>query len=166
MTSSDSLEARLLERFVALGRTLAVAESITGGLISSRITDVPGSSRYFLGGVIAYDNEVKIGLLGVQRATIERHGAVSEQTAIEMARGARLAVHADVGVSVTGIAGPDGGSELKPVGTTCIGIATPTGERAVRRVFLGDRLGIKLATADAALQLLLDALESDSFISV
>jgi len=151
--SEQAIEVQLCALFTTVGYTLAVAESITGGLIGSRITDVPGSSRYFAGGIIAYGNDAKVKLLGVRQSTLEAHGAVSASTAIEMARGARDALRADVAVSVTGVAGPGGGSARKPVGTTYIGIATPAVERAVHYHFQGDRLAIKADTAEAALRL-------------
>lgn len=108
--------------------TLAVAESCTGGLIGHRITDVPGSSEYFLGGVIAYSNEAKVRDLGVSTETLAREGAVSEATVREMARGVRLASGATIGLATSGIAGPGGGTPGKPVGTVCIGLAWPDGE--------------------------------------
>ncbi len=101
-----------------------MAESCTGGLVGHRITDVPGSSTYFLGGVIAYAYEAKERLLDVRHATLYEHGAVSEQTALEMARGARRVLGADIGIAVTGIAGPGGGLPDKPVGTTWVAVST------------------------------------------
>ena len=112
------------------GLRLAAAESCTGGLISSRITDVPGSSEYFLGGIVAYAYEVKVSLLHVSWETLNVHGAVSRETVIEMARGARSVLGADLAISASGIAGPGGGTPDKPVGTTWIGLATPDGEWA------------------------------------
>ena len=138
---------------------LAVAESCTGGLIGHRLTNAPGSSDYFLGGVIAYANEVKRGQLGVKGMTLDQHGAVSEQTVLEMARGARAALSADVGLSVSGIAGPTGGTAEKPVGLTWIGLRAPDMEKAWRFVFQGDRLAVKEQAAQAALELLRDYLE-------
>lgn len=120
------------------GRSIAVAESCTGGLIGSRITDVPGSSGYFLLGVIAYTNEAKQRLLGVRPETVARHGAVSVETAEEMAEGIRRQAGADLGVATTGIAGPGGGSPEKPVGTVCIGLAWEGGIWS-RRYQLGER---------------------------
>lgn len=118
--------------------TLAVAESCTGGLIGHRITEVPGSSAYFLLGVIAYANEAKQGLLGVRGETLQQWGAVSTQTAEEMAHGVRVAANADLGISTTGIAGPGGGTPDKPVGTVCIGLAWRDGLWS-RRYDLGER---------------------------
>jgi nicotinamide-nucleotide amidase len=143
----------------ARGWTLAVGESCTGGLLSHRLTQVPGSSQYFLGGVVAYSNSAKQALLGVDELTLTEHGAVSEETAKEMARGARSAFLVHVGVSVTGIAGPDGGTPDKPVGLTYVGVVTPTGERVERFEWSGDREANKQASAEAALGLLLQTLE-------
>ena len=140
------------------GWTLALAESCTGGLIANRITNVPGSSDYFLGGVMAYSNSVKERLLGVKRETLQAVGAVSKETAREMARGASQSIGSDVGISVTCIAGPEGGTEEKPVGLTYIGASTPDGEWVERHVFQGDRQSIKGSAANAALELLLNAL--------
>jgi len=121
------LEEVVGEILVAQSKTLAVAESCTGGLLGGRITRIPGSSRYFRGGIIAYDNEIKIGLLGVPAETIEQFGAVSAETAEAMAVGVGQALKADIGLAVTGIAGPAGGTDEKPVGTVFIGLATPGG---------------------------------------
>jgi nicotinamide-nucleotide amidase len=134
------------------GRTLAIAESCTGGLVGHRITDVPGSSAYFLLGLITYSNEAKQRLLGVGSETLERYGAVSPETAEEMAIGVRRAAGADIGLATTGIAGPDGGSPEKPVGTVCVAIASEEGVWS-RRVDLGtqERGWIKASTAQLAL---------------
>jgi nicotinamide-nucleotide amidase len=112
--------------------TLAVAESCTGGLIADLLTDVPGSSNYFLFSAVTYDNQAKIKILAVKAETLERHGAVSKQTASEMARGARNIVGATYGLATSGIAGPGGGTDDKPVGTVCIGLATPLSVSAHR----------------------------------
>lgn len=141
------------------GLRLALAESCTGGLVGSRITDVPGSSEYFLGGVIAYAYEAKVELLGVSWDTLNAKGAVSRETVIEMARGVRTRMRADIAVSVSGIAGPGGGTAEKPVGTTWIGLAAQEDERAQVYQFAEDREGNKALAAEAALQLLLDYLQ-------
>lgn len=140
--------------------TLALAESCTGGLVAHRITNVAGSSRYFLGGVVAYSNASKERLLNVSRATLLEHGAVSEEAAREMARGARAAFGADVGVSMTGIAGPTGAVPGKPVGLVHITLSARDKETAIRFVGMGDRLQNKAEFAEAALRLLLDYLEA------
>lgn len=138
---------------------LAFAESCTGGLVGHRITDVPGSSEYFWGSIVAYAYEAKVALLGVSWDTLNTRGAVSRETVLEMARGARRVLSTDIGVSVSGIAGPGGGTDEKPVGTTWIGLVAARGEWAKLFHFSGDRAENKEAAADAALQLLLDYLE-------
>ncbi len=125
-----SMEGVIHGRLIERGKTLAIAESCTGGALSSKFTAMAGSSSYFMGGAVTYSNESKINILGVSRESIERFGAVSEQVAIEMADGARRAMGADYAVSTTGIAGPSGGSAEKPVGTVWIGISTPEGSFA------------------------------------
>jgi len=140
---------------------LVTAESCTGGLIGSRITDVPGSSEYFLGGVVAYAYEVKVALLDVSWDTLNTHGAVSRETVLEMARGVRTRLNGDVALSVSGIAGPGGGTSEKPVGTTWIGLIAIDGEWAKEFHFLGNRAQNKTSAADAALQFLLDYLHGD-----
>ena len=139
--------------------TLATAESCTGGLVASRITDVPGSSEYFLGGIVAYAYEAKVALLDVSWDTLQAYGAVSKETVIEMARGARTALGADIAISVSGIAGPGGEMPGKPVGTTWVGLSTATRDWARKFVWDGDRLKNKSLSADAALQFVLDYLE-------
>ncbi len=136
--------------------SVAVAESCTGGLIAERLTNVPGSSTYFLGGVVAYSNETKVHLLGVDPSLIERHGAVSAPVAEVMAAGIRRALHSDLGLSVTGVAGPAGGTSEKPVGLVFLALADAQGARHVR-VNLGSepgRAGIRYLAAQAALNLL------------
>lgn len=150
-TLSGALGAALEKR----GQTLALAESCTGGLAASMITDRPGSSRYFPGGIVAYSNEAKIKFLGVRRATIKKHGAVSAQCALEMAAGARAAFGADWGLAITGIAGPGGGTRQKPVGLVYIAAAGPGGKSAAQeRRFCSSRENNKLYSAAAALNLL------------
>lgn len=158
------LEARIGDLLRRQGLKLMVSESCTGGLIGHRITNIPGSSDYYLGSIIAYAYEAKERLLGVKHATLMDHGAVSEETALEMALGVRLALAADfplektIGISVTGIAGPGGGMPNKPVGLVWIGISTPEGDRAHRFVWDGDRLQNKESTAQKALELLMEYL--------
>ena len=138
---------------------LAVAESCTGGLIGDRITNVPGSSEYFLGGLVAYANEAKVALLGVSWDTLNTKGAVSQETVLEMARGARRILNTDIAVAVTGIAGPGGGTPEKPVGTTWIGLVAKEGEWTRLFQFSGNREQNKISSANAALQMLLDYLQ-------
>ena len=145
----------------AQGLKLVAAESCTGGLIGSRITDVPGSSEYFLGSIVAYAYEVKAALLEVSWDTLNTYGAVSHETVIEMARGARKRLNGDVAIAVSGIAGPGGGTPEKPVGTTWIGLVTAEGEWAKRFHFPGDRQQNKSFAADAALQMLLEYLQGE-----
>jgi nicotinamide-nucleotide amidase len=140
--------------------TLALAESCTGGLASHRITNVPGSSAYYLGAVVSYANQIKTSLLAVQPSTLARHGAVSQETALEMAQNVRRLFGADVSLSVTGIAGPSGGTPEKPVGLVYVGLATLESVRVERHEFAEDRggcdsrLGNKTRFAEAALRLL------------
>lgn len=143
------------------GMTLALAESCTGGLVSDRVTDIPGSSEYFRGGVVVYAYEAKVSILHVSWDTLNKFGAVSEQTVLEMARGARTALGADIAASISGIAGPGGGTESKPVGTVWLALATPHGEWTRSRHFSGNRQQIKAASADAALQFVLDYLRGE-----
>lgn len=155
---APSLEVRIGEILHQRRLTLALAESCTGGLIGHRITNVPGSSTYFLGGVIAYSYDAKERLLDVRHTTLYETGAVSEQTAIEMAAGARRTFNASITISVTGIAGPGGGLPGKPVGLTYIGLSTQFVTFARKYLWNGDREANKAQSAQAALQLLLDYL--------
>jgi PncC family amidohydrolase len=145
----------------ARGLTVVTAESCTGGLIGSLLTDVSGSSDYFLGGIIAYANEVKQALLGVRQETLDSVGAVSRETALQMARGVRRALNADYALAVTGIAGPSGGTPEKPVGLVYIALAGPETEVCERHVWEGNRLQNKQLTAQRALQLLIEHLETE-----
>jgi nicotinamide-nucleotide amidase len=142
------------------GLTLATAESCTGGLVAARLTSVPGSSDVFLGGVVAYGNAVKEGGLGVPQSLLERHGAVSAEAAEAMARGARERLGADVAVAVTGVAGPGGGTEEKPVGLVFVHAAGPDGEEARRTELPGDREMVRGRATAAALHLVRRVLES------
>ena len=155
----DTLESVVGERLRAAGATIATAESCTGGLIAQRITDVPGSSDYFRGSIVAYANDVKTGGLAVRPETLSAHGAVSEETAREMAEGARTRFGADWGLAATGIAGPGGGTPEKPVGTVWIALAGPRAETRARKLRPpGDRATVRGWTAAAALEMLRQAL--------
>ena len=134
--------------------TVAVAESCTGGLLSHVLTNTPGSSEYFCGGVVSYTNEAKERLLGVKRNTLTMYGAVSEETAREMARGARRIFTTDIALAITGIAGPTGGSPQKPVGLTYIALSTTNSEKCERHVWRGNRWENKTRSVNAALRLL------------
>lgn len=161
MTGNQNvLEERIGQLLADKELTLAVAESCTGGLLCHRITNVPGSSRYFEGGAVAYSYSAKERLLGVEHHTLYEHGAVSEETALEMAEGARRVFGADIGLSVTGIAGPGGGLPGKPVGLVYIALSARSASRCERYVWPHDRAGNKAASAEAALRLLLEYLEA------
>jgi nicotinamide-nucleotide amidase len=153
---------RLAERLqgIGLGRgvTVAVAESCTGGLVADAITDVAGSSAYFAGGVVSYGNAAKESLLDVPSDVLAAHGAVSAQVARAMAIGARQHFHADVAAAVTGIAGPGGGSEAKPVGLTYVAVADEAGVDVRRYLWSGDRAANKASSAAAVLELLAERL--------
>jgi nicotinamide-nucleotide amidase len=137
------------------GLTVAVAESCTGGLLAARLTDLPGSSDYARGGIVAYSNEVKIGLAGVPAELIEAHGAVSEEVALALAEGASRVLGADIGIGVTGIAGPGGGTEEKPVGLVWLALVGPQGRRIVRRADQrGTRADVRERSTTSALHLL------------
>jgi nicotinamide-nucleotide amidase len=145
----DEQVARLLE-----GRTIAVAESCTGGLMAARLTDRPGSSAYFVGGVVAYSNDAKVALVGVDRALIERVGAVSNEVAEALAEGSIERFDADIGIGITGIAGPDGGTEEKPVGTVCFSVSARDGARLTRGTRLpGGRSDIRERSTTVAMHL-------------
>jgi PncC family amidohydrolase len=139
--------------------TLATAESCTGGLIGHLLTEVPGSSDYYVGGLVSYSDALKQAELGVDARVIEHHGAVSAQVCVAMAEGARRRYGAAVSVAVTGIAGPSGGSAAKPVGLTYVAVADEAGHEVQRRQWSGDRHANKLASAGAALALLVGRLE-------
>jgi len=149
------LAERLQARCTALDLTVATGESCTGGLVAHALTEVPGSSAYVRGGIVAYANEVKTALLGVPAEVLEAHGAVSAQVAVAMAEGARERLGTDLGVGVTGVAGPDGGTDEKPVGLVYIAVAG-LGAPIVRRyLWAGDRSANKRDSAIAAIELLL-----------
>ena len=134
--------------------TFGTAESCTGGLIAASVTDIPGASAAFFGGVVSYDNSVKHGLLGVKTETLEMFGAVSEETAKEMSSGALHALGVDFAVAVTGIAGPGGGTPTKPVGLVYISVASENGVIVTENHFSGDREAVRLQTVEKALSLL------------
>jgi PncC family amidohydrolase len=154
----ESLEEKIGRILKDQGLKLAVAESCTGGLVCDRLTDVPGSSDYFLGGIVAYAYEAKVALLGVSWETLQAHGAVSRETVLEMARGARKALGADVAIAVSGIAGPGGGLPNKPVGTTWLGLCNSREERSYLMQFQGNRRANKARATEAALGALHDLL--------
>ena len=133
---------------------IAVAESATGGAISNLLTNVSGSSDYFRGSVVSYDNEIKAGVLGVRNETLEKYGAVSSQIAVEMAEGVRKLMNTDIGLSDTGIAGPTGATPEKPVGLFYIGLSSRRGVQVEEHLFHGDRIENKRSAAKAALRLL------------
>ncbi|HID94293.1 MAG TPA: nicotinamide-nucleotide amidohydrolase family protein [bacterium (Candidatus Stahlbacteria)] len=133
--------------------TISVAESCTGGLVMDKITDVSGSSEYFMGGVVAYSNELKMKILGVKKETLERVGAVSREVAHEMASGIKNFTGTDIGVSTTGIAGPTGATPTKPVGLIYIGFCSADKEVVEKHIFKGDRQMVKEQAAQAALDI-------------
>jgi nicotinamide-nucleotide amidase len=153
-TGDDALEAVLGAMLRERGLTVATAESCTGGFVAHRLTNVSGSSDYFLGSVVSYANAVKVNQLGVDPDDLERHGAVSEPVARQMAQGARQQLGADIGVSTTGIAGPTGGTPDKPVGTIWVGYADAEGDRATRLQFVEDRTVNKELFSTAALDMI------------
>ena len=149
-----SVAEKLVELLKAQGLTCATAESCTGGGVGSAITSVPGSSAVFAGGVISYANEAKRDVLGVKAETLDTVGAVSSETAAQMAEGARRLLKTDLAVSLTGIAGPDGGSEEKPVGLVWFGFATENGVRTEKCIFRGDRAKVREQAVTHALGML------------
>jgi nicotinamide-nucleotide amidase len=152
----DEHVQKVVDVLTRRGLKVATAESCTGGLIGDTLTSVPGSSTYYEGGVISYSNALKQRFLGVTAATLEQYGAVSEETAQEMATGIRDAAGVDIGIATTGIAGPGSGTPEKPVGLVYIGLADSDGVLVERHVFDGSRRENKLATVRAALQMLID----------
>jgi len=157
MAELEAEIARLIREYQAkTGKSLTIGavESATGGRIADRITNVSGSSDYFKGSVVAYSNEVKIALLGVKKATIENYGAVSEQTALEMAQGGRKLLDVDICVSDTGIAGPSGAAPEKPVGLFYLGLAAKDESLSQKHTFPGNRERNKRDAAEAALNML------------
>jgi len=157
LDSLVSLAAEVLARMEERGMTLATAESITGGLIGHVLTETPGSSRVYLGGMVTYDNRLK-ERIGVPAQTLATYGAVSEETAVAMANGIREWAGADFGIGVTGIAGPGGATETKRVGLTYVAVSDPGGASCERHIWTADRSANKLSTAEAALRLVLERL--------
>ena len=161
MASSYERMAEAVGRGLArTGLTIACAESCTGGLLTSTLTDVPGSSAYVMGSVVSYSNDVKVRVLGVSSETLTSFGAVSEQTAREMAEGVRRLMLTDIGVGITGIAGPGGGSHEKPVGLVYIAAANADRTKVQKYFFSGDRMENKSAAVHYALSLIQDMIRS------
>jgi len=148
----------LAEVLAKQGLTLATAESCTGGGLSHLLTSIPGASAFFIGGIIAYQNDIKVKLLGVPQAALVDHGAVSSPTAGAMAEGCRGRFGTDIAVSITGIAGPGGGSPEKPVGTVFVAVAVDQRTRIVEHLFPGNREQVRQAAIAAALDLILEAI--------
>ena len=144
------------------GRRVAVAESCTGGSLAARFVSVPGSSAYFRGGVVAYSNDLKERLLGVGEEVLRERGAVSEECALQMARGVRDLIGADIAISTTGIAGPEGGTPGKPVGLVYVALVTPEGETVTRNVWQGDRLQNIALSVEEGMRLLHEYLRETS----
>jgi len=155
MKKLSELSSQIGKLLAAKGKTLALAESCTGGFIAHQVTLIAGSSAYFKGGVIAYDNSIKSFLLHVSEVTLKNHGAVSVECAKEMAAGALKNFNADFALSTTGIAGPTGETPEKPVGTVCIGLATKESVVAERFQFTGNRQEVIEQSANKAMELLL-----------
>lgn len=154
---SGDVEARVLEALVARGETLATAESLTGGMLASRLTDVPGASRSFVGGVVSYATRVKVSVLGVPPGVVEEHGVVSRECAEAMARGVREPLDATWGLATTGVAGPDE-QEGRPVGTVWVAVAGPTVVDSAQLSLAGDRTTIRDAACTGALSLIMGIL--------
>ena len=154
------LAEKVVKRAIELESSIATAESLTGGMIGSAITSVPGSSAVYKGGIVSYTDEVKHASLGVEQETLDKYGAVSSQTAQEMADGARARLNSRIAVSVTGIAGPGGEEPGKPVGTVWMGLSTEKGTETRELHFDGSREEVRLQTVQSALQAILEALEA------
>jgi PncC family amidohydrolase len=158
MTPKRSLEFRVYSIFTRRKKTLAVAESCTGGLVSHLLTSVPGSSKYFLGAIVAYSNNVKVSQLAVPKNLIMKHGAVSSEVARKIAENVRRKLGSDVGAGVTGIAGPTGGTAAKPVGLAYIAVATKARTVVKRVMFKGNRGTLKRKFAEAVLRLVVNSM--------
>lgn len=154
----ETLLSQIAAALLARKQTLATAESCTGGFVGAALTDLPGSSAWYLGGLVAYSNALKIRLLGVPPDVLDIHGAVSPETARAMAEGARRTCQADFAVSITGIAGPTGGTPEKPVGLVYMAVAAPHGTATFKHHFSGSRAEIRHAATDAALRHLAESL--------
>lgn len=155
VTEKDiSFEEYIIRQLSGRNLTLSIAESCTGGGLGNRITNIPGSSDVFLGGVIAYSNELKTKILGVKKSTLDKRGAVSEQTAREMANGIRQLCHSDIGIAITGIAGPGGATQGKPVGLVCMHLSSEKSEEGLSKVFSGNRQVIKTRSENTCLNLI------------
>jgi nicotinamide-nucleotide amidase len=155
ITEKDiTFEEHIIQLLSARNLTLSIAESCTGGGLGNRITNVPGSSEVFLGGVIAYSNELKMKILGVKKGTLEKKGAVSKQTALEMAIGIRRLCQSDIGIAITGIAGPGGATQGKPVGLVCLHLSSEETEQGVQKIFSGDRQIVKIRSENYCLNLI------------
>lgn len=158
---TEALAGRVAERLADRRLRLAVAESCTGGLLSARLTDRPGASRYLTAGLVTYSNDAKERLLGVPPETLAAYGAVSEQTVRAMTAGALRAADADAAMAITGVAGPDGGTADKPVGTVWVGAAVGDRMEAERHRFDGDRAAVRTASVQACLALMERLLEAE-----
>ncbi|MBL7072488.1 MAG: CinA family protein [Candidatus Omnitrophica bacterium] len=158
----ESLENKAWRLLKKKKNTLALAESCTGGLISHRITNIPGSSAYFLGSVVCYSNDAKVSLLGVSKESIKKYGAVSRQTALAMAKGVRGLLGAEISAAITGIAGPSGGTKEKPVGLAFIAVISEKSSKTRKIICKGSRESIKTQFADAVLNMILDIAKTTS----
>jgi PncC family amidohydrolase len=153
-----SLETRIIQYLNDTDQSVSTAESCSGGLIAHRLTNVPGASKPFVGGIVAYSNDIKNRLLDVPEDLLQVYGAVSQQVALAMAEGARSRLGADYAVAVTGIAGPSGGTEDKPVGLVHMAVARKSASEAAKHIFSGDRESIKQQTSEAALAFLWESI--------
>ena len=161
MTIYEPIEARLADLLREREKTIAVAETFTGGMVSDIITNMPGASRYFLGGIVTYSDRSKVSSLGVKESTLRVNGAVSEHTASEMALGVREHFGSDYGIAITGLAGPGGASFGKPVGLVFFSFTDGKTTMVDRMEFSGDRLNIKRAAASQVLRMTLDCIIED-----
>jgi len=160
--AQDRLVRRLGDLLVERGFHLGLAESCTGGMLGERITAISGASSYFLGGVLSYDDRVKVRVLGVPRDVIAEKGAVSAECALAMARGVKQLLSSEVAVSITGVAGPGGGTAAKPVGTTFIAVVTSQYERVERYAWAGSRQEIRQRSVEAAIELVINTLVGEN----